>query len=198
MFWPPFCPALDRGGGAEAELPPKEQPEKGIQVIRTLAMAGGIAGAVALSQFPEFSQQYLQRLSGAVDELRLMTAAFDLTAQASGLSRDEALAQIGGTAFTDDLRDNMAASIARHERLEADYQVLAGTTPLTRLMRVWHFRDVDLARRTWEEFRPAMPVTLDGLTFAGIGFAGGWVLVSLLLALLLRPFRRRRSGAVRA
>ena len=29
-----------------------------------------IAGAIALSQFPEFSQQYLQRLAGAVDELR--------------------------------------------------------------------------------------------------------------------------------
>lgn len=166
-------------------------------MIRTLALAGGIAGAVALSQFPEFSQQYLQRLSGAVDELRLVTAAFDLTAQASGLTRDQALAQIGGTSFTDDLRDNMAASIDRHERLEGDYQALVGADPLTRLARLWHFRDVDLARRTWDDFRPAMPVTADGLIFAGIGFAAGWLLVSMFLALLMRPFRNRPARAMR-
>jgi len=43
--------------------------------MRILATAGGIAGAVALSQFPEFSQQYVQRLSGATDELRAVTVA---------------------------------------------------------------------------------------------------------------------------
>ena len=155
-------------------------------------MAGGIAGAVALSQFPEFSQQYLQRLSGAVDELRLVTAAFDLTARASGLSREAALAEIGGTAFTDDLRANMAANFDRYERLEVDYNALSGVDPLSRLARFWHFRDVDLARRTWDDFRPAMPVTMDGLIFAGIGFGAGWALIAGLLGLLARPFRRRR------
>ncbi len=173
-------------------MAPKEQPEKGIQVIRALAMAGGLVGAVTLSQFPEFSQQYLQRLSGAVDELRLVTAAFDLTARASGLSRDEALAQIGGTQFTDDLRENMANSINRYERLEADYSALAGVDPLRRLVRFWHFRDVDLAGRTWDDFRPAIPATTDGLIFAGIGFASGWLMFSVLLFMVTRPFRRRR------
>ncbi len=154
-------------------------------------MAGGIAGAVAFSQFPQFSQQYLQRLAGAVDELRAVTVAFDLTARVSGLSRNEALAQIGGSEFQDNLRRNMTANINRYERLDADYQVLSRSEPLARLVQVWRFRDVELARRTWEDFRPAMPVTTDGLIFAGIGFAGGWLLVSLLLGLILGRFRRR-------
>ncbi len=153
-------------------------------------MAGGIAGAVVFSQLPEFSQQYLQRLAGAVDELRLVTAAFDLTAQAAGLSREEALAQIGGSQFAEDLRGNISSNISRFERLQADYQALAGVDPLSRLARFWHFRDVDLARRTWEDFRPAVPVTADGAIFAGIGFAAGWLSVFGLLALLARPFRR--------
>jgi len=170
----------------------KEQPEKGIQVFKALAMAGGVVGAVTLSQFPEFSQQYLQRLSGAVDELRLVTAAFDLTAQASGLSRDAALAQIGGSQFADDLRGNIAANLTRFERLEGDYQALSGGDSLGRLARFWRFRDVDLARRTWDEFRPALPVTADGLIFAGIGFSAGWGVISLLLGLLRWPFRPRR------
>ena len=53
-------------------------------MIRTLTLAGALAGAVSLSQFPEFSQQYLQRLSGAVDELRGLVLAFDATAGAAG------------------------------------------------------------------------------------------------------------------
>ncbi len=163
-------------------------------MIRAFAMAGGIAGAVALSQFPEFSQQYMQRLSGAVDELRLVTADFDRSARVAGLSREEALAQIGGTRFMDDLRVSMAASLRRHDRLEADYRALAGLEPLGRLARLWHFRDIELARRTWEEFRPALPVTGDGLVFAGIGFGAGWALVSLLLVALARPFRRWRHA----
>jgi len=153
-------------------------------------MAGGIAGAVALSQFPEFSQQYMQRLSGAVDELRAVTVAFDLTASLSGLSRDEALAQIRGSQFQDDLRENLSASMTRYDRLNADYQALAGNDPLARLASAWRFRDVELARRTWEEFRPAVPVTSDGLICAGIGYGGGWLLVSLILGLLMRPLRR--------
>ncbi|HGG06477.1 MAG TPA: DUF2937 family protein [Aliiroseovarius sp.] len=158
--------------------------------MRILAMAGGIAGAVALSQFPEFTQQYMQRLSGAVDELRAVTVAFDLTAKVSGLSRDEALAKIGGSEFQDNLRRDISSSINRYERLDADFQALRGTDALTRLSRVWHFRDVDLAQRTWRDFRPAVPVSADGMIFAGIGFAGGWLLVSLLLAALLRGVRR--------
>ncbi|MCK4862479.1 MAG: DUF2937 family protein, partial [Rhodobacteraceae bacterium] len=42
-----------------------------------MANLPGIVGAVALgvsmSQFPEFTQQYQQRLGGAVDELRIIT-----------------------------------------------------------------------------------------------------------------------------
>ena len=160
-------------------------------MIRALAMAGGLAGAVGLSQFPEFSQQYLQRLSGAVDELRGITVAFDLSAKVAGLTRDEALAKIGGSSFEEDLRDTIGGKIKRYERLNADYQSLSGAEPLARLAQAWRFRDSDLARRTWDDFRPAVPATTDGLICAGIGFAGGWLIISLLFGLFLRPFRRR-------
>ncbi len=160
-------------------------------MIRMLTMAGGIAGAVGLSQFPEFSQQYLQRLSGAVDELRGITVAFDLSARVAGMTREQALARIGGSQFEDDLRRNIGGNIKRYERLNADYQALSGTEPLARLVQAWRIRDTELASRTWDDFRPAVPATTDGLICAGIGFAGGWLLVSLLLGLFLRPFRRR-------
>ncbi len=157
--------------------------------MRILALAGGLAGALALSQFPEFSQQYVQRLSGAVDELRAVTFAFDTAARVGGLSREEALAELKGTRFGDQFSDDMRARIYRFERLNADQQALVGAAPLERLARFWRFRDADLAQRTWADYRPAVPVSLEGLTFAGIGYAGGWLLVTLVLGAL---FGRRR------
>jgi hypothetical protein len=156
-------------------------------------MIGGLLGAVVLSQFPEFSQQYMQRLAGARTELKVITAGFDLTAKAAGYSRDEALENMGGSEFQDKLRDQMQGNFTRFDRLDSAYVSLKGSEPLVRLTKVWHFRDTDLVKRTWDDFRPAVPVTTDGLIFAGIGFAAGWLLVSLLLGAFLRPFTRRAS-----
>ena len=44
---------------------------------RMLATIGGLGLAVTMSQFPEYAQQYTQRLGGAVDELRVVTEDFD-------------------------------------------------------------------------------------------------------------------------
>ena len=58
---------------------------------RALATLGGLGLAIACSQFPEYAQQYEQRLGGAVDELRIIVADFDADARKFGLSREEAL-----------------------------------------------------------------------------------------------------------
>ena len=161
--------------------------------MRILALAGGIAGAVALSQFPEFSQQYVQRLSGAADELRAVTFAFDTAARVGGFTREEALGELRGTGFGDQFSDDMRTRIYRYERLNADYQALASAQPLQRLARVWRIRDPELVQRTWDDFQPAVPVTSEGLIFAGIGYAGGWLLVTLVLGLLFGRRRLRRA-----
>ena len=49
----------------------------------TMTMAFGLAGALTLSQAPEFAQQYRQRLGGALDELRRVVADFDADAAKS-------------------------------------------------------------------------------------------------------------------
>ncbi|UWP99202.1 DUF2937 family protein [Aliiroseovarius crassostreae] len=159
-------------------------------MIRAITMAGGLAGAVGLSQFPEFSQQYLQRLSGARTELMVIAKGFDFAAEAAGYTHEEALAKMSGSEFQNDLRDQMAGNLARFDRLEAAYTSLKQTEPLMRLTKLWHFRDTDLVQDTWDEFRPAVPVTADGLISAGIGFVGGWLILSLVLGVITMPFRR--------
>ena len=159
-------------------------------MLRILTLAAGLSGAAGLSQFPEFSQQYLQRLSGAVDELRGMAVAFDVTAKMRGLSREEALAQLEGTAFKEDLRDTMGATLARYDRLQADYDTMKAQSVVQRLSTPWNFADSELARRTWDTFKPALPLTVDGAICAAVGFVSGWAIMAAFLSLLLWPVRR--------
>ncbi|RII37938.1 DUF2937 family protein [Pseudooceanicola sediminis] len=166
--------------------------------LRMIVLAGGIAGAAGLSQFPEFTQQYRQRLAGAVDELSVVTADFDASAAAEGLSREAALESMGSDGFIGRRHQDMARAFARLEVLRADLALLSGAGAFERVYYARHMTDREVARRALEDFEPALPVTFEGVTFAGAGFVLGAVLLSLLLGLLrmlIWPFRR--SGTKR-
>ncbi|WP_417721004.1 DUF2937 family protein [Salipiger sp.] len=167
---------------------------------KTLALAAGLTGAAGLSQFPEFSQQYVQRLGGTVDELARSLAEFDRDAAGLGLDRAEALRQLAtGGDFGAARADTMGDTIRRHDRLAADLAALTGAGALERVRLATHLTDPDLVQRTWQSYRPAVPVTPEGAAFAGTGFVGGWFVVSLLLSVLAMPFARggRSSAAAR-
>lgn len=164
-------------------------------IIRMLAMAGGIAGAATLSQYPEFAQQYTQRLSGQLDALGVVVADFDATAARSGLSRDAALAQMTGTPFLDDRRADMTRAIRRYEDLTRSHTMLVTASPMERLLLPHRMADAELFQGTWEDFVPAMPLSAPGAVAATAGYVGGWSAVALALSLLAWPFRRaRRTG----
>ena len=163
-------------------------------MLRILAMAGGIAGGVGLSQFPEFSQQYLQRLAGQVDSLQMVVADFDRSATRNLMTRDQALAEMTGTAFLEDRRADLTATFARFDRISAHLADLRAASPLARLTMPQKLGDSETLAATYADFRPALPVTFDGLIAAGIGFVAGWLASSGLLALLAWPFRRRRAA----
>ncbi len=163
---------------------------------RALTLVGGLAGAAGLSQFPEFSQQYVQRLGGAVDELGRFVAEFDRDAADVGLSRGAALADLaGGSAMGTERADTMARVIVRYQRLSNDLAVLQSAGPFTRAYRMRSVADGEIAGAAWAEFQPAVPLNAAGGIFAGAGFLGGLALVGGALALMRAPFRRRRARA---
>ncbi len=161
---------------------------------RILAVIGGVSGAAGLSQFPEFSQQYLQRLAGKVDALSAVVADFDASAARSELTRDAALLQLTGTTFLTDRQSDMRRTIASHDRLSADLNTLRAATPLARLTMPQRLGDPEILVAAWSDFRPAIPATLDGAVSAGVGYVAGWGLMAGLWALLRWPFRRRAAG----
>ena len=163
-------------------------------ILRSIVLAGGLAGAATTSQFPEFSQQYLQRLGGAVDALGDVVADFDASATASDLSREDALAQLQGTPFLARRGADMTRSIGRYTQLSADLQTLEGQGPFMRAYHATRFTDTQIAQAAWAAYQPAVPVSFAGLSFAGVGFVLGGLAVSLLLGLLHMPFRRRQKA----
>jgi hypothetical protein len=159
-------------------------------ILRTLTFVGGLAGAAATSQFPEFSQQYLQRLGGAVDALEEVVADFDRSATTVGLDRAAALDQMRGTPFLDRRRADMAATFARYERLREDLTLLEGKGPFMRAYYLPRLSDPQIARAAMEVYQPAMPLNFAGVTFGVVGFLLGSLLLGLFLRLLAWPFRR--------
>ncbi len=162
-------------------------------ILRAVTLAAGLTGAMGLSQFPEYSQQYIQRLGGAVDELARIVQQFDADADRVGLTRIAALSELqGGGAFGAEHARSMAATIARHDRLSNDLAVLDGAGPFTRARLAAHLGDPDIAARAWAAYRPALPVTFEGAIFAGAGFLLATTLVRMLAALISGAFLRPR------
>jgi hypothetical protein len=161
---------------------------------RGLSLLGGALLAVLLSQFPEYAQQYTQRLGGAVDQLSQAIAEFDTEAADNQLSRDEAIIDLerSNSVIAKSRADNFKTVLARHDQLNRSLLRIQNATPLERFNLMPQFFDTEIGGRTLDNFRPAVPVTLEGFLYAGFGLALGYFLVSVLYTLVTLPFRRRR------
>lgn len=147
----------------------------------------GLVGAVLLSQFPEFFQQYVQRLGGRLDELTAQVAALDRRAAESGkttqlyirdfvLHRDPQVRREG---------QELQSMVQRRTSLAAAYEALTDADRTWRAGRFAEHFNWDIASATFSAYQPAVPVTAESGIYAGAGFGGG-------LALFLALFRRRR------
>lgn len=166
---------------------------------RIIAGIGGLGLALTLSQFPEYAQQYTQRLGGAVDELRIVTEDFDRAAAAGGLDRAEALGRYEGSsdAFIVGRGTAMAATFTRYEQLSATLARIEGAGPIERLQSLPAYLDTDIGRRTLEAYKPAVPVTVEGILYAGGGFILGYLALSGLWRFCALPFKRRQKALYR-
>ncbi len=160
---------------------------------RVIAGIGGLGLAVALSQFPEYAQQYTQRLGGAVDELRIVTEKFDRDARQAGLDRQQALTRF--EASTDEFLagrgTSEAANFTRYEQLSTTLAHIQNANAVQRFQMLPAYFDTDIGARTLENYQPAMPVTVEGVLYAGGGFLVGYLVLSGLWRFLSLPFRRR-------
>ncbi|NVK34628.1 MAG: DUF2937 family protein [Rhodobacteraceae bacterium] len=158
-----------------------------------LALVTGSAG----SQFPEFAQQYRQRIGGAIDALQEVMTDFQADASRFGLSVDEAIARL--KASDDGLVQKRGYTIERTQdrlvRLIDQREAFQSAGPFARLVIFLESMDPKLARSTVEDFEPAIPVTSEGIVTAGLG-AGAGLLGFKFLAGLGRLRRRRTQQQI--
>jgi hypothetical protein len=163
---------------------------------RSLSFVGGLAVALVLSQFPEYAQQYTQRLGGAVDELRVITGDFDRAAAEAGLTRESALGryELVSDNFVAGRGRSMRQTFHRYATLSATLAEIRGADPWTRLTLLPKYLDTEIGARTLDDYKPAVPVTFEGLAYALGGLLVGYLALSALLRFLMLPFRRRRRS----
>jgi hypothetical protein len=130
-----------------------------------------VAGAVLFSQLPEFMQQYLQRLEGHLDEARLVLSRFRDAAAQSGMSLEQLVS--GSSRNPDPSMGRLGAvvgqAIARVDALQAADSALRQASAWTRPFVFLEHVDGGIARATLSIYRPAVPTTAEGLTYAGFG-----------------------------
>jgi hypothetical protein len=167
-------------------------------IYRRLVLFFALLAGIAASQLPEFAQQYRQRLGGALDELKAIVQQFDSDGVAAGMDRESAIKRLttDTDAFVRQRGTQMSETVARMQRLNRQAEGFAQAGPIARLPVMAKDFDPTIARRAYESFEPAAPLTWEGLITA----LGGFFAALFGLKLVGWPVRRaadlRRQRAV--
>jgi hypothetical protein len=166
-------------------------------MTRRLALAIGLLCALLGTQWPEFSQQYRQRLGGALDELRRIVAAFDAEAASRSLTPAEGIARLKDNAdpLARERGADMESDIVREARLERELAELKDAGPLDRLAVMARDFDPAIAGETLRSFEPAVPVTSESGIVGGLALIFGWGATHVCAWPIRRARRASRIGA---
>lgn len=138
------------------------------------ALFGG-AGALAAGQAPAFYAQYLQRLGGRLDQA--VAAVERVRADAAG--RGETLEDYIALSLSDastraqEAGQRALEAVQIRDALREAYAALTVARPLERPVVFVEYLDTGLAQATLNDFAPALPVSLEGLIYAGAGLLIG-------------------------
>ena len=156
-------------------------------MMRWVFLFFGLVGAVLLSQFPAFHQQYLQRLGGHVDELRLSVSALDERAANAELDRYSYVRRLIDNADPVVVTEGEAlmATVARYIELSSSLKRLSELPAYSVAGAMIIEIDHDVGKATLQTFQPALPLSLNGAghTLAGffLGYLGSMGLASLVM-----------------
>ena len=141
----------------------------------------GAGGGMGLSQAPAFTQAYLQRLGGHLDEARRTLELVErgvLVPELTEIERAQAV-----TGFAD-----------RVAELEQNYSAIADASPFMQPILMLQHGDSEIARRAWEAFTPAVPVDAPSLIWTGLGVVAALLVYELCKSPTALVRRRRSTG----
>ncbi|WP_158809782.1 DUF2937 family protein [Beijerinckia sp. L45] len=165
-------------------------------VFRRIALFFALIVGMAMTQLPEYAEQYRQRLGGAIDELSAIVARFDSDSQQQGLTEQGGLDRLhaNSDSFVQQRGTQMQELIARLQRLSETQKQMQSDGPVGRLATLATHYDEMVASRALQSFEPALPVSIEAIVLGVIGFVFGGGLIHLAG----RPFRRKQGKRPRA
>jgi hypothetical protein len=158
---------------------------------RMLTMAMALLGGIFFSQAPEFTQQYRQRIGGALDELKIIISEFDSQANHNGLDRLSALSVYSRSseAFLKNQGESMQRTFRRYETLTEQQRDLALAPNPIKPFVLMKQPDSTTFANAWRDFTPGIPVDAAGLIWGAGGLFCGWLTAALLGAARRRAVR---------
>ncbi len=154
-----------------------------------------VLGAVALSQFPQFYGQYMQRLGGHLSEAKRNLDLYIQAAHRLNLTLEEYMREHldSGSEVFESTGEIIKDLVARVENLEQSYRALQDANIYNRWLVFFQEVDWEIAAGTWQNFMPGVPTTVEGLTYALAGLLLGWGIYSLFKTVITLPFKTLAS-----
>ncbi|MCL2523791.1 MAG: DUF2937 family protein [Betaproteobacteria bacterium] len=130
-----------------------------------------VGGAAVFSQAPEFMQQYAQRLGGHLDEARLQLGRYEELAHQANLPLDVYIARISANsdAVIAKVGGVVSDLVERVQTLAEAQAAFQGASVFTKPLAFFSHLDTSIAQNTWAAFKPAVPMTIEGLVYAAVG-----------------------------
>lgn len=156
---------------------------------RTIASAG----ALIFMQIPAFMVQYLQRLGGHVDELKILTAKYRAAAADNGRTLDEYIQlhiQSGVKEFASTGR-LMTENIERLNFLSNAHKEISAATGIKKFFVFIRHSDIDIIRGAYSDFVPGISFSLDSAIYAVAGiavFMTVYFIIRKLITFIYRKF----------
>jgi len=154
-----------------------------------------VIGVVGLAQFPQFFNQYLQRLGGHLEEARLTIARYINAAESLDLSLEAYVAEhlaSENKIFTSS-GQVMTDIVQRLHHLEESFLALKQAGPFNRWWIFLREMERPIVHETWQNFTPGIPTTIEGFYYGLAGLLVVWGLYQGLKTLMLSLGRKTAS-----
>jgi hypothetical protein len=161
-------------------------PLAGVDLVLDRLLA--VVGALAASQLPGYMNHYMQRLAGHLQEAQLNLQAWQSIADDMvGGSLDQLVTLYLTNPAPEVVAagEKCTADIARVDELQGALTALQEAGMWQRGLEFLRQCDPTIARQTWDDFVPNVPLNLEGWLYALVG-----LLLALALYLLVKSALR--------
>lgn len=154
-----------------------------------------LVGAFAGSQVPSFMQQYANRMSGHIDELKYQVQLWTQMASISGKSLQAYIQKFSTNSDQEFSRhgEYMETAIHRLNDLTQSYQVIQESSLWSRPFLFVSHLNSSVFKATLHAYVPQMTLTIEGACYTLVGFIIGYGFFQILRLLFSRGFTKRQS-----